>query len=159
MRILTHMMDHPKFEPVVGFDVRSDSLNNFERPVGSFKLTEDMSAILGTRGIDLLYASNPPKFHAQDVYDGLSNNWNSLCEKPLRISLSESQDLVRTIEKHEVFRGVIFFRGSLNAKSQITTSLWIHQRIAGRRIHYEICEMPRAWQAHATWLGEQEKGL
>ena len=44
------MMDHPKFEPVVGFNARSDSLNNFERHVGSFKLTEDMSAILGTRG-------------------------------------------------------------------------------------------------------------
>ena len=111
MRILTHMMDHPKFEPVVGFDVRSDSLNNFERPVGSFKLTEDMSAFLGTREIDTLYVSTPPKFHAQGVYDELSNNWNILCEKPLGISLSESQDLVRTIEKHEVFRGVIFFQG------------------------------------------------
>ncbi|HAR00653.1 MAG TPA: hypothetical protein DCR61_15010 [Verrucomicrobiales bacterium] len=71
-RMLTHMMDHPRFEPVVGFDVRTDSLHNFERPVGSFKLTKDISTLLETKGIDLLYVSTPPKFHAQAVHSGFS---------------------------------------------------------------------------------------
>ncbi|MDG2196843.1 MAG: Gfo/Idh/MocA family oxidoreductase [SAR324 cluster bacterium] len=117
-RMLTHIMDHQRFEPLVGLDVRSDSLDNFERPVRSFKLTEDMSALLGTRGIDLLYVSTPPKFHAQAIYDGLSNNWNILCEKPLRISLSKSQNLVQIIENHYFFKELtLFFRDSLNVSS------------------------------------------
>ena len=103
-RMLTLIMDHQRFEPLVGLVVRSDSLNNFERLVGSFKLTEDMSAFLGTREIDTLYVSTLPKFHSQAVYDGLSNNRNILCEKPLGISLSKSQNLVQIIENHDFLK-------------------------------------------------------
>ncbi len=159
-RMLTHMMDHPRFEPVVGFDVRSDSLHNFERPVGSFKLTKDISALLETEGIDLLYVSTPPKFHAQAVYSGLSNNWNILCEKPLGISISESEDLVRTIEKHDVFQGVNFvFSGapSMQVAREKLASGSIGE-LLGAEFIMKFAKWPRAWQAHATWLGKQEQG-
>ena len=55
-----------------------------------------------------MYISTPPKFHAEAVYKGLKNKWNIFCEKPLGISLSESKQLVRTIEQYEVFQGVNF---------------------------------------------------
>ena len=81
--MLTHMLNHPRLEPVVSCDIRPDSLHEFERPVGSFKFTKENSTLLETRGMNLLFVSTPPKFDDLAVYGGLSSNWNILCEKPL----------------------------------------------------------------------------
>ena len=97
-RMLTNLFSHPRFEPIAGYDLSSDSLDNFDLPDGSFKFVDDIKDLYEIGGIDLLYISTPPKFHAEAVYKGLKNKWNIFCEKPLGISLSESKQLVRPIE-------------------------------------------------------------
>ena len=75
-RMLTNLFSHPRFEPVVGYDLSAKSLDNFELPDGSFKFVEDITDLSETGGIDLLYISTPPKFHAGAVNEGLKNKWN-----------------------------------------------------------------------------------
>ena len=100
-RMLTNLFSHPRFEPIAGYDLSSNSLDNFDLPDGSFKFVDDIKDLYETGGIDLLYISTPPKFHAEAVYKGLKNKWNIFCEKPLGISLSESTQLVRIIEQYK----------------------------------------------------------
>ena len=154
------MLNHPRFEPVVGYDIRPDSLHNFEHPVGSFKLTKEISTLLETRGINLFYVSTPPKFYALAVCGGLSSNWNILCEKPLGISLSESENLFRIIEMHDVFQGVNFvFSGapSMQVAREELASGSIGE-LRGAEFIMKFAKWTRPWQAHASWLGEQEQG-
>ena len=159
-RMLTNLFSHPRFEPVVGYDLSSKSLNNFELPDGSFKFLDDITDLYETRGIDLLYISTPPKFHAGAVYEGLKNKWNILCEKPLGISLSDSTQLVRTIEQYEVFQGVNFvFSGAPSmhaAKKQLAAG--VIGDLKGAEFIMKFANWPRPWQAHAAWLGEREQG-
>ncbi len=60
-RMITNLFSHPRFEPVVGYDLSSNTLDNFELPDGSFKFLDDITDLYETRGIDLLYISTTSK--------------------------------------------------------------------------------------------------
>ena len=159
-RMLTNLFSHPRFTPVAGYDLISDSLDNFDLPDGSFKFVDDIKDLYEIGGIDLLYISTPPKFHAEAVYKGLKNKWNIFCEKPLGISLSESTQLVRIIEQYEVFQGVNFvFSGAPSmhaAKKQLAAG--VIGDLKGAEFIMKFANWPRPWQAHAAWLGAREQG-
>ncbi|MEL0330103.1 MAG: hypothetical protein VXB74_15765, partial [Deltaproteobacteria bacterium] len=53
-RMLTNLFSHPRFEPIAGYDLSSNTLDNFELPDGSFKFVDNFTDLYETRGIDLL---------------------------------------------------------------------------------------------------------
>ncbi|HCD50569.1 MAG: hypothetical protein CNE91_03920 [SAR116 cluster bacterium MED-G04] len=159
-RMLTNMKAHPRFDPVIGFDLAPDALDGMaEKPAG-FDLVTSSQALFDPDDIDLLYVSTPPQSHAEFVYGGLEKGWNILCEKPLGISLEASEELTRAINDHDVMQAVNFvFSGApaMHAARQHISDGLIGTPL-GAELTLKFSTWPRGWQAHASWLGGRDQG-
>ena len=159
-RMLTNMRAHPRFEPVIGFDLADDALHGMADELTGFDLVTSSQVLFDTDNIDLLYVGTPPQSHAEFVYGGLEKGWNIFCEKPLGISLEASEELTQVINDHEVMQAVNFvFSGApaMHAARQHISDGLIGTPLGGE-LTLKFSTWPRGWQAHASWLGGRDQG-
>jgi predicted dehydrogenase len=158
--MLVNMKTHPRFDPVIGFDINADACDDMAEKTAGFNIVTNSQAFFDIDNIDLLYVSTPPKSHAEFVYGGLDKGWNIFCEKPLGISVEASEKLSLAIKEHAVMQAVNFvFSGApaLHAARWHISNGLIGTPI-GAELTLKFSTWPRGWQAHAAWLGGRNEG-
>src|SRR6266550_1532548 len=88
---------HPGYRWTSGCDVDRDVLEAFGRDYNAQTFT-DAASMCQSAEIDAVYVASPNKFHMEHTLAALEHGKHVLSEKPMTISLEESDVLIETAE-------------------------------------------------------------
>ena len=93
MLMLPTLMSHPRVRLVAASDPRREAREQFEREFGG-RAYESIEALCEARDVDAIYLATPHELHAQHVLAAARSGKHVLVEKPMAITLDESQSMV-----------------------------------------------------------------
>jgi phthalate 4,5-cis-dihydrodiol dehydrogenase len=96
---------HPHMEITAAADVDLDALDRFQRDyaVETYTSAEEMCK---SSKVDAVYIATPNQFHTEHVMAALSQRKHVLCEKPMTLTLEESDEMITEAERVGVQLGV-----------------------------------------------------
>ena len=89
---------HPHMEITAAADVDRDALERFQRDysVEAYTSAEEMCK---SPNVDAVYIATPNQFHTEHVMAALGQRKHVLCEKPMTLTLEESDDMIVEAER------------------------------------------------------------
>jgi predicted dehydrogenase len=159
-RMLASLSHHPGFAVVAAWDPAEASLAALGREHPAIATAASAGTLAARDDVAALYIASPPVSHPAYVDLAWDNGKAAFCEKPLAVSLADSEALVRR-QAAERLRAAINF-----PFASAPAALALKEAVAGgalgtiERIDIEVAfaAWPRPWQQAGAWLGERGEG-
>jgi len=159
-RMLASLGHHPGFTVVAAWDAAEASLAALRRDHPAIAVAASAEALAARGDLAALYIASPPVSHPAYVNLAWDHGKAVFCEKPLAVSLVDSDSLVRR-QAAEGLRAAINFPfasapAALALKEAATGgALGTIERID---IEVAFAAWPRPWQQAGAWLAERVEG-
>jgi len=102
--------EHPKFVLYAGADPRPEPRGAFERDFGA-KTFADFRSLCSDPEIDVIYIASPHQYHAEQAIMAAEAGKNIILEKPLALTLEDSDRIIEAAER----TGVMLIVGHTHA--------------------------------------------
>ncbi|MEL0089790.1 MAG: Gfo/Idh/MocA family oxidoreductase [Rhodospirillales bacterium] len=158
-RIVRASLEHPSPEVnlVAVWDPSTNAMTRLAKDIPSAPSAASLEEAIALA--DCVYIASPPKTHLSLAREALAAGKAVFTEKPLGVSLSDSQKFVAETSGNRVAVNFIF--ASSPAVAQLRR--WIDEGVVGEptslKIETDFATWPRGWQMDAvTWLARREEG-
>lgn len=118
-----HLAAMPEVEIVAVSDVIADHAAAFAAEFGAKSWSADYHDLLHNQEVEAVFIISPTGTHAEIIMAAAHSGKALFCEKPIALSLAETDDIIAALEKHGAMLQVGFMRrfdaGYLAAKQKI----------------------------------------
>jgi inositol 2-dehydrogenase len=113
----------PEVDLVAVSDVVADHAEAFAAEIGAKSWSPDYRDILQNQEVEAVFIISPTGTHAEIIIAGAAAGKALFCEKPIALTLEETDDIIRALDKHGTMLQVGFMRrfdaGYMAAKERI----------------------------------------
>jgi len=118
-----HLAAMPEAEIVAVSDIAADHLEKFAAEIGAKRWSTDYHSVIEDREVKAVFVVSPTSTHAEIVTAAASSGKAIFCEKPIALTLGETDRIIATLEKTGAMLQVGFMRrfdaGYVKARQQI----------------------------------------
>ena len=97
---------NPHFKVTAAADVDAEILGNFKKDFPDGETYPTAEGLCASKNVDFVYIGTPNRFHKEHAVMALSSGKHVLVEKPMAVSLEESQAMVDAADRNSVLLGV-----------------------------------------------------
>ena len=101
MNMIPELNANPHAEIVAAADRRKQATERFKREFGG-EVFDDAEALCASPNVDVVYVMTPDHMHAQNAIMAAENGKQVLLDKPMGLTLSECDDVIRATEANGV---------------------------------------------------------
>ncbi|MBO6560087.1 MAG: Gfo/Idh/MocA family oxidoreductase [Nisaea sp.] len=159
-RMIQYMLQHDRFAVMGAWDPSADSVKTAKAEFPGVKIWDSAEAMIAAVETELVYIACPPAFHKHYADLAMDAGKPVYCEKPLGISVPESEAMVRRLEETKTPNVVNFSQASLEGVEIIEAAMKNGEmgEIVGAELVMHFSQWPRDWQADADWLRFRDQG-
>ncbi len=118
-----HLATMREVDIVAVSDVIADHADTFSAKIGAKTWSADYHDILQDKEIEAVFIISPTGTHAEIIIAGAASGKAMFCEKPIALTLAETDNIIAALEKHGAMLQVGFMRrfdaGYIAAKQKI----------------------------------------
>ncbi len=122
-----HLAAMSEVEIVAASDVIADHAELFSAQIGAKSWTTNYQDVLDNPDIKAIFIISPTSTHAEIISAAAGTGKAIFCEKPIALTLEETDDIIRSLEKHGAMFQAGFMRrfdpGYMEAKKQIEAGI------------------------------------
>tara|TARA_E500000318_G_scaffold17908_1_gene18446 strand:- start:7554 stop:8519 length:966 start_codon:yes stop_codon:yes gene_type:complete len=159
-RMIQYMIPHDRFRVIGAWDPSADSVATARAEFPDVKIWDSVEAMIAAPEADLVYIASPPAFHKHYADLAMDAGKPVYCEKPLGISVPESEEMVRRLAETKTPNVVNFSQASLEGVEMIEAAIKDGSmgNIVSAELVMHFSQWPRDWQADADWLRFRDQG-
>lgn len=159
-RMLASLSHHPGFAVLAAWDPAEASLAALRRDHPAVAIATSAEALAARGDLAALYIASPPVSHPAYVNLAWDHGKAAFCEKPLAVSLADSEALVRRQAAKGLRAGINFPFASAPAALALKAAATGGALGTIERIDIEVAfaAWPRPWQQAGVWLAERLEG-
>jgi len=122
-----HLAAMSNVEIAAASDVIADHAESFSAEIGAKHWTVNYQDVLDNPEIKAIFILSPTSTHAEIISAAAGTGKAIFCEKPIALTLEETDDIIRSLEKNSVMFQAGFMRrfdpGYMEAKKQIEAGI------------------------------------
>jgi predicted dehydrogenase len=157
-RMLERMVAHPGYDPALLWDPDETACDAARALIPGATIAPDAETAIA--GADLVYLACPPVPRKTYALAAAEAGKAVFLEKPLGVSIAESEDLVTRLTATGVPAAVNFTQAAGDALTDVTAAARAGDLgdLVGSEIVLTYGAWPRAWQVDADWLRLRAEG-
>lgn len=159
-RMIQYMRPHDRFAVAGAWDPADVSVAAAKAEFPDLAIWQSAEEMIAAPETDLVYVACPPAVHKHYADLAMDAGKPVYCEKPLGISVPESEEMVRRMAETNTPNVVNFSQASLEGVEIIEAAIKSGEmgEIVGAELVMHFAQWPRDWQADADWLRFRDQG-
>ncbi len=158
--ILAKMIEHPNFSVVSAWDLNTEICQETASTHSGLEIAKNADELIADPRTSVIYIATPPASHETYVRAAINAGKMVYCEKPLGVNVEASEKLAAEVAASGLANVINFNHGNALSTTFLENEIacGVIGNVAGVDIFIHLTTWPRAFQAHATWLGGREQG-
>jgi predicted dehydrogenase len=160
-KVLAEFLNHPAFTVTAAWDLSQEVCKHVKASQPAAPIVSSAEQVLNARETELIYIGTPPATHVEYGLKVIELGKALFLEKPLSLSLTDSQRLVESAEKHKISTAMNFGYGSGPVVVALQDAL--DRKLLGRILSIEVRYQYPSWPlpnqlSAASWITSRKTG-